>query len=50
MNTKKKFDCVKMMRDLRDKINSDIENMTTKQIIAYIRKGRVDFEKEMSRR
>jgi len=50
MKTKKKFDCVKMMRDLRDKINSDIANMTPKQIIEYIRKGRVDFEKEMARR
>ena len=50
MKTKKKFDCVKMMRELRDKINSDIANMTPEQIIEYIRKGRVDYEKIMARR
>jgi len=46
----KKFDCVKMMRDIRDKINSDIANMTPEQIIEYVRKGRVDFEKQMASR
>jgi len=50
MKTKKKFDCVKMMRDIRDKINSDISNMTPEQIIEYIRKGRIDFEKQMAKR
>ena len=50
MKTKKKFDCVKMMRELRDKINSDIVNMTPEQIIKYIRKGRADYEKMMARR
>ncbi len=50
MKTKKKFDCVKMMRELRDKINSDIANMTPEQIIKYIRKGQVDFEKLMVKR
>ena len=50
MKTKKKFDCVKMMRDIRDKINSDISNMTPEQIIEYIRKGRIDFNKHMAKR
>lgn len=50
MKTKKKFDCVKMMRDIRDKINSDISNMTPEQIIEHIRKGRIDFEKQMAKR
>lgn len=50
MKTKKKFDCVKMMRELRDKINSDIANMTPEQIIEYIRKGRVDYDKLMAKR
>jgi len=50
MKTKKKFDCVKMMRELRDKINSDIANMTPEQIIKYIRKGRADYEKMMAKR
>lgn len=50
MKTKKKFDCVKMMRDIRDKINSDISNMTPEQIIEYIRKGRIDFNKQMAKR
>ena len=50
METKKKFDCVKMMREIRDKISSEIANMTPEQILEYIRKGRQDFEKMMTSR
>jgi len=50
MKTKKKFDCVKMMRDIREKINSEISDMTPEQIIEYIREGQADYEKIMARR
>ena len=35
---KKKFDAVKMMRDIRDKISSETENMTFEELKAYIKK------------
>ncbi len=35
MKTNKDFDCVKMMRDIRDKIDSDIKNMNAKQLLDY---------------
>jgi hypothetical protein len=48
MKTNKKFDCVKMMRDIRDKISSDIKNMSPEQILEYIKKGHNDYEKIMA--
>lgn len=45
MKTQKKYDSVKMMRDIREKINSEIINMTPAQILEYIKKGRIDYEK-----
>jgi len=45
MKTQKKFDSVKMMREIRNKIDSEIINMTPTQILAYIKKGRIDYEK-----
>jgi len=48
MKTEKKFDCVKMMRDIRDKVNVDIKNMSPEQILDYIKKGRTDYEKLMA--
>jgi hypothetical protein len=50
MKTNKKFDCVKMMRDIRDKVNEDIKNMSSEQILEYIKKGRKDFDKTMASR
>jgi hypothetical protein len=44
MKTKKDFDCVKMMRDIRDKISLEIANMTTEQLKEYFRKRREEFE------
>ena len=44
MKTKKKFDCVKMMREIREKITLEISNMTPEQIIEYIRKGSEEYE------
>ena len=50
MKTKKQFDCVRMMREIRDKINNEIKNMTPEQIIEYIRKGRVDYDRMLASR
>jgi len=33
----KKFDAVKMMRDIRDKISSETQNMTFDELKAYIK-------------
>ena len=33
----KKFDAVKMMREIRDKISQDTQNMTFEQLKAYIK-------------
>ena len=38
--TKKGFDCVKMMRDIRDKISRDIMHMTHDEQRAYFEKLR----------
>lgn len=45
MKTKKKFDSVKMMREIRDKVNADIKNMSSEQILDYIKKGSSDYNK-----
>lgn len=50
MKTDKKFDCVKMMRDIRDKVSSDIAEMSPEQIIKYIRKDIKKYNKMMARR
>jgi CO dehydrogenase/acetyl-CoA synthase beta subunit len=34
----KEFDAVKMMREIRDKISSETENMTFEELKAYIKK------------
>ena len=48
MKTNKNFDCVKMMRNIRDKINSEIINMSSDQILDYLKKGRTEFDKIMA--
>jgi len=35
-NKNKQFDCVKMMRDIRNRIDADISNMSTDDILKYI--------------
>jgi hypothetical protein len=35
--TKKSFDAVKMMRELRDKLSRDMEHMTAEERVQYIR-------------
>jgi hypothetical protein len=44
MKTTKDYDCVKMMRDIRDKVNSEIVKMDTTQIVEYFRKKSEEFE------
>lgn len=46
MKIKKKFDSVKMMRDIRDKISIEIANLTPEQLKEYFRKRREEFEKK----
>jgi hypothetical protein len=49
MKTKtKKFDSVRLMRNLRDKINKEIAGMNPEQIIEYFRKAREQYEQEMA--
>ena len=48
MKTIKDFDCVKMMRDIRDKVDSEIVKMDSAQIIAYFRKKSEEFESKYS--
>lgn len=46
MKTNKDFDCVKMMRDIRDKIDAELEGMNTQQVLEYFRKNSQKFEKK----
>jgi hypothetical protein len=39
IETNKKFDAVKMMRDIRNKIDKDIDGMTIEQEKEYFKKG-----------
>jgi len=49
-NSQKKFDAVKLMRELRNKINKEIENLTPDQVVEYFRIHREQFDKEMASR
>lgn len=44
MKTTEDFDCVKMMRDIRDKVNTEIVKMDSAQVIAYFRKKSEEYE------
>jgi hypothetical protein len=48
MKTKKKFDCVQMMRDIRREINNEISTMSTKQLLAYLQKARSEYQKAIT--
>ena len=41
----KKFDSVKMMREIRKDINDEISKMTRKQILAYLKNARSEYNK-----
>ena len=47
-NKGKKFDAVKLMRELRDQVDKEIENMTAEQVVEYFRIYRDKFETEMA--
>lgn len=38
IKNEKQFDAVKMMRDIREKISSETQNMTFEELKAYIKK------------
>jgi len=44
MKTTKDFDCVKMMRDIRDKVNNEIINMDSAQIVEYFKKKSLEYK------
>jgi len=46
MKTTKDFDCVKMMREIREKISEEIIKMDNSQILDYFRIKSEEFEKE----
>jgi len=41
----KKFDSVKMMREIKKDINDDISKMTRKQILEYLKNARNEYNK-----
>ena len=41
----KKFDSVKMMRDIRKDINQEISKMTREQILEYFKNARCEYNK-----
>ena len=41
----KKFDSVKMMRDIREEINNEIAKMSPKQILEYLKNARSEYNK-----
>ena len=44
MKTKKKFESVKMMSEIRNEVDSEISKMTTKQILEYLKTRRKEYE------
>jgi hypothetical protein len=43
----KQFDAVKMMRDIRDKISSETQNMTFDELKAYIKQQLADSKTKL---
>lgn len=43
----KQFDTVKMMREIRDKISADTQNMTFEQLQAYIKQRLSDSKTKL---
>jgi len=48
METIKDFDCVKMMRDIRDQVNSEIINMNSDEMIEYFKKKSEEYQNKLS--
>ena len=41
----KKFDSVKMMREIREEINKEISKMSPKQILEYLKNARNEYNR-----
>jgi len=48
MKSEKAFDCVRLMRELRDEINRDVEPMTPEQRLEYIRERANRVRKDLA--
>jgi hypothetical protein len=48
MKTKKKFDAIKMMRDIRSEIDNEISGMSVKQLMEYLQKARSEYQKAIA--
>ncbi|GAB6013408.1 hypothetical protein [Viscerimonas tarda] len=44
----KKFDSVKMMREIRDGIDAKISKMSSKQILDYLKNARQEYNKAVA--
>lgn len=42
----KKFDCVKMMRDIRNEVTEELKNFSSKELVEYLNKKYPDFKKK----
>ena len=49
MRKNKKFDCVKMMREIRNEVDAEISKMTPNQILEYLKKGRNEYEETIAK-
>jgi len=47
-NKEKKFDAVKLMREIREKVNKEIANLTPEQVVEYFRIHREKYDQEMA--
>lgn len=47
INKEKEFDAVKMMRDIREKISMETQNMTFEEFKAYIKQQLADSEAKL---
>ena len=50
MKAKKTFDCVKMMRDIRSKINAEIIDMSPEEVISYFAEGSKEYKALIAKR
>jgi hypothetical protein len=48
MKSEKAFDCVRLMRELRDEINREVEPMTPEQRLEYIRERANRVRKDLA--
>ena len=46
MKKNKKFDCVKMIKDIRNEVTEELKNLSPQEVIDYLNKKYPDFEKK----